>query len=255
MVFGVVALVLGIVLIVFSLRTRKKISKIEGTPTTTASELISLKGSGSSTQGAERTVEVKGIIRCDKPLRSPILGKECVYFKSSEREKSEHIHYRYDSENRKHRTCETKYRTIRDETGESPFWCEDPTGRVLIEPAGAEIDGEKVLDRFEPVASTGHKTGFLNTFFGSDEGTKVLGRELAETVLPVGKQVYVLGSFDGSGFHPSVVKPKTGGSHFLITLKSEDELVASLKSTFLMSFGGGILLTIAGIIGIFLGAR
>jgi hypothetical protein len=72
-----------------------------------------------------------------------------------------------------------------------PFSVEDDTGEVYVYPEGSEVDGKKVVDRFEPSANPGFTLGGVAVPF--DEHRNTLGYRYTESVLPVDAPVYVLG--------------------------------------------------------------
>lgn len=85
---------------------------------------------------------------------------------------------------------------VSDETSAAPLVLEDETGRVVIDPAGAEIDGPEVaLDRFEPAQSGGGSTvsGFGVTVHLDGDRRRSLGFQSHEELIRPGRRLYVLG--------------------------------------------------------------
>lgn len=72
-------------------------------------------------------VEIYGKVLPLKTLKSPFSDKECAY-------------YRYTIEEYKSRGKSSSWVTLKKEDKMVPFYIKDETGKVLIEPAAAEID-------------------------------------------------------------------------------------------------------------------
>jgi hypothetical protein len=117
-------------------------------------------------------VEVKGTLRCDSPLQSQMAGRNCAYYRARVlevyREHSDHGH-----------GPRRRERTVSDNEQSVEFYVEDATGRVRVRPEGAEVDAEKVVDRFEEAGAG---------FFSSK-----LGNRYVEEILAVDAPIYVLG--------------------------------------------------------------
>ena len=76
-------------------------------------------------------------------------------------------------------------RTVSDDEHSVPFYVEDATGRMRVRPDGAEVDAEKVVDRFEDA-----EAGFFSS---------KLGDRYVEEILAVDAPVYVLGVVGAGG--------------------------------------------------------
>lgn len=144
-----------------------------------------------------------------------------------------------------------------------PFFLEDPTGRVLVDPAGAELDIPPELEHSEGVTrallgmtltrlqATGRSSGDLSSLFYSycaANGISTMGRlRFTERNLGPGDPVYVLGSAEEkrgvADEHERIVIRK--GKHhpwFFIAESSEKELLKKMgRSTLLHIFGGAAL--------------
>ena len=78
---GFIFFLLSLGLFYLSFKEKGKLAKIQETRTSTARELITPGKPGVPSVGQKsKVVEVKGIIRTEKPLAGPISKKPCVYF-------------------------------------------------------------------------------------------------------------------------------------------------------------------------------
>jgi len=118
-----------------------------------------------------------------------------------------------------------------------PFWVRDPTGEMGVHPAGAEIEGEQVIDRFQPEDFRGQlgtiTLAGLSFSFSAPPVTgdrRTLGYRFQESVLPLERHVYVLGVASDASGELAIQTPREKGQRFLISVKSEEALVASSRS-------------------------
>jgi hypothetical protein len=101
-------------------------------------------------------VEVKGSLRCEKPLKSEMAGQECAYYRSQvireyyERDLG-------DDDIGPDRRSET----IASNERFAPFAVEDGSGAVGVRGEGAEVDALEVMNRFERDTQGGITIGGL----------------------------------------------------------------------------------------------
>ncbi len=165
-------------------RTRRKVDLIRQTQTTGASG-VSEFSPGSS-------VEVKGTLRCQSPLRSEMAEVGCAcYVSRVTREYVRSSGPSADDSPGSHHPRQTASETLSESVRAVPFFVEDGTGKVEVHPQGSELDAKKVVDRFEPSASPGFTLGGAPVPF--DEDANTLGYRYTESVLPADAPVYVLG--------------------------------------------------------------
>jgi hypothetical protein len=108
----------------------------------------------------------------------------------------------------------------------------DATGATEVDPEGGPNDGERVLSRFEqgevgPAFSIG---GFRLSLGAIGGGRRTIGYKIEEWALPLGARVYVLGEAKDEGGSLRIAKPAAKGGRFIITMKSEEQLLSSAKT-------------------------
>jgi hypothetical protein len=217
---------------------RGKADAMSATDTSTAAELRDLAdavgkeiGDGSFNQ----VTEVKGTIECDAPLTGELSGVACVHYAMSVKREWEETNV--DTDARGGRTGETNTGsdTVASNTRGVRFRVKDATGAIDVDPAGAKIDGEKVISEFKPGEPSGGSLtykGFsisLSGFSGAG-GRRTVGYRYEETVVPVGAQVYVLGEAVDAGGTLAMRKPARKDVRFLISVRSEEELLKKAGS-------------------------
>src|SRR5215472_7473106 len=142
-----------------SLNARKKLDAMAGVETSTIAGLQKLHGEVAKEIGPgsfAQVVEIKGMTGCDQPLESEIAKTPCAYYSMRVIREWEETYSEYNAQTQRY---ERKTRSGSDIMAQNirmvPFWVRDPTGEITVNPAGAEIEGEQVVDRFQPEGSRG----------------------------------------------------------------------------------------------------
>ena len=116
-------------------RTRRKVDLIRQTQTSGASE-VSAYSPGTS-------VEVKGTLRCQSPLRSEMAEVSCAcYVSRVTREYVRSSGHSTDDTPGSHQPRQTASETLSEIVRAVPFFVEDGTGRVEVHPQGSEVDAQ-----------------------------------------------------------------------------------------------------------------
>jgi len=259
-IVGIVLFIVGAFLIFNYFKQKKKLEAISGIETTTASALKEIwKGvSGEIGTGSfEEPAEVKGILECENPIESEIEKQPCAYYRMSVTRKWEETYYETDSEGNRQRRTRQGSDIVSSNTRSVPFLVRDDTGTVKVNPNDAQIDGERIVDRFEPESAVSSgRISFGNFSFslgglGTTSGRRTLGYQFTETILPLNRRLYVLGAASDSSGELIIQKPREKGQ-FIISLKSEEELLKSSKSGMTWSLVGAIACFVVGIVCIIL---
>jgi hypothetical protein len=196
-------------------------------------------------------VAISGTARVGDPLLSKYTRTPCVYFSSTKQRKvvSPQVVGQFQSaigvpggsrrRNRRHSYWET-VETFRQAV---PFYIEDGTGRVQVNPEGALFDADDVLSRYD--------SSDVGDSFGLAGGAVILGSggqagELyyEESIIPVDAEVSVLGVVDENGR----VGRYDGRVELFISHRSADGLRKHLEQRTKLYFFGAIAFGSAGVI-------
>lgn len=220
-------LITGCVLIGFAVyffyrwfNLRKKIVDILVTPTSKISSLLAAgKGSG-------KMVEIKGkIVAGEEIQKSPFTNRECVYYHSTEKDK---IRVIYQNSGRSQKHTKIRYETSTDLKSDKIFYIDDTTGRIAIDPEGAEVDGQVVLKKLEPIGLS-ETSGWLGNMF-EPCGEKIVGVLKEEQILPANRRAYVIGELFVGKKGPFLASSPARDKTFMISLKSEEDLIGEGKT-------------------------
>jgi hypothetical protein len=238
-ILGGVLAAVAVGLFIGSGSQRRKVYAMEATDTSTAADLRGLADAVAKEIGAgsfNEVTEVKGAIECDAPLTGELSGVPCVQYAMSVKREWEETSLRTGADGERTQETNRGSDTVASNTRSVRFRVKDATGAIDVDPAGAKIDGEKAVSQFqsgEPAGGSLVYKGFRidMTDFGGAGGRRTLGYRFEETVLPVGAQVYVLGEAVDAGGTLTVKKPAKKDARFVISTRSEEELVRKAGST------------------------
>jgi hypothetical protein len=216
LIFGISLLAMGGVVFYLWLEMRKKIIDIVATPT---SKIGSLLGARSN---SGKIVEVKGkLVGEDEMLKSPFANRDCVYYHAIEKDKVREVYYASGRSGGKR--SRIYYSVSSEYKSNQRFFIEDGSGRIPIDPEGAEIHGIKVFNTIEPVGG-GESFGFLSTML-EPCGEKIIAVIKEETILPANRRVYVIGELFVGSKGPFIGGSPTKDKTFMVSVKSEEELI------------------------------
>ncbi len=213
-------------------------------------------------------VEIHGSVVAEKTIKTPFARTDCVYYKWEVKE------YRKSSSSSK--SSSSHYRWVSIGSGEKsvPFYATDDTGRVWVDPDGADFEveckkvyyqeGKGFFSSFAAVASRIKALDFLNRNnlerFVSDaescvlvegspglRGTSVGDRKYLEHYIESGDNLFVIGTAANDPKAPDNVLIRKGRNEkaFMISDRPEKGLLKKLKKTMIISFIiGGICFVI-----------
>jgi hypothetical protein len=268
-IVGIVLVAIGAILYLIGRSQAGKLRQMVSVETSTAKELADLARSvrqdleqlGQTGGGFSQVAEVKGVLRADYPLTSEIGKQPCVYYKSTVTREYEESYWETDSQtNQRVQRTRRSSETVSDNSQRTDFWVEDSTGRIRVDPEGADMETTQAVDRFEPAgAGQGGSVISFGEFridvggFGGGPGTRTLGYRFKEQITPADRRIYVLGEAIDVDGEVVIQKPRQGGKRFMISLKSEEDLVKSTGSTVKWMVRGAVGCGLVGIVLVIVG--
>lgn len=256
---GVALLVAAVALYCISRYQQRLATTLVATGIASIAELQHLRERVSSEVGSgffSQRVGIEGTLECDEPLQSELSGQPCAAFRYQVIRRWEETVHEKDEQGKPRTRTRTGNETVAGNERRTTFWVRDGTGRVLVQPDGAVLEMEKVVDRFEPAGSESVvRFGRIGLDLGKlgGSGRRTLGYHSQERILPPGRTVYVLGTASdrtGSlaiGGAPEVDTP------FLISLKTREDMVRTARQTSAFTLYGACACLPVGLILIALG--
>jgi len=258
---GAVLMVVSIALYLVSAAQNRKLAAIRGTPTSLAADLRSLASSVGQELGGgsfAEAAEVKGVVRCEHPLVSELSEVKCVHYSTKVTREYEETSWETDANGRRVQRTNRGSDVVSENSRSVSFEVEDSSGRIPVEPEGANIVAERVLSRFDPgeAAADGLRLGRLVLRLAPAlSSRRTIGYRYEEHAIPVDRPVYVLGEASDAGGTLTIRRPSAKGGRFIISLKSEEELariarraVTVLRVIAIVADAAGVALIAAGVL-------
>jgi hypothetical protein len=198
-------------------------------------------------------VEVKGTLKSAAPVTAELSKTPVAKFSTTVQRKYEETRDVKDADGKTRRETHTHAETVSELSGTAPCYVEDATGRLDIVLEDANPEMQKVVDKFDPHQETmgGDLARLLaNAVLDKGGGRRTLGYHSSEQVLPLGREVYVLGEASDAG---GALKVGKGSGTLVVSLKSEEELVGSAKSAALMARVGAGACLVVGLVLVVMG--
>jgi len=252
-IYGIILIVIAVFLTVGFFSNKKKLAALQSAKASTVEFLESLKTSMSEGVGdgsLSYIADIKGKIICDEPLKSELAGVDCVYYSMRIERKYEETYYQTDDKGNQHRRTRSSSETLASNDRYVPFFVQDNTGKIMVDPADAEFIADKVLSKFEP--ATAARGGVLS--FGGfsieipmmhDGDRRTTGYSFEEYAIPVGRNIYVNGEATDRGGELCIVSPGEK-SKFIVSIKSKEALLRDVGSSMMWMKIGAILCGIGG---------
>jgi hypothetical protein len=250
---GLVAVAVAL-FIGYSFQSRK-LYQIKSIETSSALELKEISSSVAADIGAgsfNQITEVKGKAVCDSPLTSELAKVQCVYYSMNVAREYEETYWDTDANGNRVQQIRRSSENVAHNTRSTPFYIQDSSGKIKINPEGAKFITEKAYSRFEPgeVRGSSLSIGGLTINLGgmtARANSRTIGYRYEEEVVPLGRELYVLGEASDSSGELCMQKPAQKGNKFIISVKSEEELIRGTKGSMTILL---ILVLLSGLAGI-----
>lgn len=173
-------------------------------------------------------VAIEGVLGCDAPLRAELSEVACAAFRYRvDRHWEETVRQRDPAGGVGERTVRGSERVAMLER-RTAFWVSDDEGPLLVQPEGARLELEIVVDRFEPEQPDGReRRPLLDRWrnLPARGGRRTLGYHLREEVLQVGTRVYVIGTAVDRGGELCVTGGEGWQEPFLVSVRGREQVV------------------------------
>lgn len=249
-------LVAGGLVSIFYLRpkTQNNATEMKYMQTKTISELKDMFNqmeAGGLGEQYREFVELKGTVVSDNLVDTPFSNRQVAYCESKLEQVTE-IKEQYRDNNGNVRTKVSKRETtISDEKTSQEISMKDHSTdeSVVLEinGTGCKLDIPKTFDRFEPKNNlTNYR--YFNSFSWNRYGAETLGFKMTEKTINANQSLYVLGEAFKVGNQIHIGKPQDSKKPFIVTTKSEEDLVNKSGQNAMFMLVGGIIAIAVGVI-------
>jgi len=174
-------------------------------------------------------VELKGTAQCEQPLESYLAGAPCVYYSYTIEESWTRTREVEVSDGRGGTRMETRtesgWTTVDSRTEMTPFFVQDETGSLLVQPQGAQVEALGVFAQTcTPIDPLYYAKGPAMPIVDSD-----MVRRFTESVVPLQAPLFLVGQ---ARERRDVIAPEIAadpnGAEFLISVRSQEQVSSGL---------------------------
>lgn len=196
-------------------------------------------------------VELKGRVVSNNLVKTPFSNRDVAYCDSSLSQVTEVREQYRDSEGNQ-RTRVNKKETVisSEQTSQTLNMIDNSTNQdvtLQVNGVGCKLDIPKTFDRFEPKNNLG-SYGYFSSFSWNRYGAETLGFKMVEKTIDKDQNLYVIGEAYRSGDQIYIGKPSDAKKPFIVSTKSEEELVHSSNQKAMYMLIGGIAIIAIGAI-------
>lgn len=196
-------------------------------------------------------VELKGSVLSDKLVKTPFSDREVAYCESKLSQVTE-IKEQYQDSNGNYRTRVRKQENvISNEKSSTDILMIDTSSNdpvvLEINGTGCNLDLTTTFDRFEPKTNLS-RYRYFNSFSMGRFGAETLGFKMTEETIEANQNLYVIGEAFRVGNTIHIGKPQDNKKPFIITTKSEEDLINKSNQNAKAFLIGGIIAIVIGII-------
>ncbi|HVA93200.1 MAG TPA: GIDE domain-containing protein [Chloroflexota bacterium] len=242
---GVALVALAVILARSAYQQTRLARQTAATPLTPVAELRALHEKVAAQIGSDlfaQRVALAGLLECDEPLTAPLSQMKSAAFRYRVTRRWEEEYEERDDAGKLCRRVRSGSEIVATNERRVRFRLRDGGGELLVDPEGARLDMEKVIDHFEPGESDGTpRFGALVLNLGQ-WGTRprriTLGYHSHEEIVPLGREVYVLGMATDRDGVLCVVRSPEPDEPFLVSLHTRRQVVAQARAAITRSLVG-----------------
>lgn len=228
-------------------KAQNKITEIKYMQTKSISELNEMfkqMDSNGVGDNYREFVELKGTVVSDNLVETPFSNRKVAYCQSKLSQVTETTE-QYKDSNGNYRTRVNKHETeiSADKSSQDILLKDNSTNEpvsVEINATGCKLDIPKTFDRFEPKTNL-NSYRYFNNFSWNRFGTETLGFKMTEETIEPNQNLYVIGEAFRVGNTIHIGKPMDNKKPFIVTTKSEEDLINSSNQSTLFTLVGGII--------------
>lgn len=197
-------------------------------------------------------VELKADVVSNCAVQTPYSQRDVAFYTSTLSQVSE-ISEQYKDKDGCMRTKTSKRENkISDAVSSQTIEVTDASSEksVVVElmASGCDLDIPKTFDKFEPKNNMSRYNGFMSSYRNTAFGSETLGFKMTEKTIELGQKLYILGEAFREGDKIYIGKPQDSKKPFIVSTKSEEDLVNTHKKKAMMTLIGGIALCVLGVV-------
>ena len=196
-------------------------------------------------------IELKGKIKSQDLVKTPFSNKSVAYYEANVSEVTETVE-RYIDENgqAKTRRIRNESNISNEESSQEIAFIDDSTNEPIIleiNGTGCRLDISKTFDKLEKKNNLGRYSYFNSHSLGM-YSSQTIGFRLTEKTINENQNLYVIGEAYRVGDEIRIGKPQDSKKPFIVTTKTEEDLINKSKQNAMIALIGGIVAIVIGIL-------
>lgn len=247
-VVGAILIAVGVALFFYKKKVEAKLLDVKYYDKTDIKSAVETCVSVSQELGSghySQMVKVAAKAQLDSPYTGEFSNEPCVYYEASAVHEFEKLVERKDENGKVQRNWVSGSETIGSKREGGEFNLNDGSGSVLVDIQGADLTLDNAVNRFK---NSGGSVAFsFGTFHPENSRNKrSKGYREIERNIPVGQQLFVLGELNDRNGSPTITISGEKGNPFIVSIKSEEEVIGGLESKAKMVYYGAIACVVIG---------
>ena len=194
-------------------------------------------------------VKLYGDAYAEKALKAEYSDKECVYYSVKVERAYEELVTKTDSNNKTTKNWVRKNETVLDKSYYSDgFGIRDGEETIGISHHNLDIDTVESYSHFEASEQIkGSQFSIAGISFNTGPSIRTIGFKYLETIVPLGKRLFVVGHANDQDGKLMISKPAETDKPFMVSMLSESEILNGLNTASKNKKIGGMVVLILGI--------
>jgi hypothetical protein len=217
---------------------------IEGAEKSTVASLeAEARSAGAANAASSKFVELHGNVVCEQPIEAELSGTKCVHYEMKVIREYEESYTSTASDGSTQTQTRRGSENVALNSRDCVFSIDDTTGKIEVDPSGAEFHLVTTVSRLDPGETLGSIGSFILSNVISGAGRRTIGYRLEEKCLPVDRPAYVFGEVSYIGDKARIAKNQQRGQRFIISAFRGEQLARTAKTASLwLTIASGVAL-------------
>jgi hypothetical protein len=251
-IVGAILIAIGVGMILYKKKIEDKITNVKYHDSTDLKSVLDACLGISKDLGTghfSQIVKTSATAVLDRPFKGEFSKMDCVYCETEVIHMYDEMEETKDDNGRTQRKWVSRTESLgRNKVGEE-FWLNDATARVTVNINGANLGLKNEVYR-EVKTQRPVQFSFATYNPVQNDKRKSTGYIEVERHLKPGAKLFVVGELHDRDGQPKITKPQDKKETFVVSTKSEEDVVKGLESKAKMMYYGGFVVAILGVLAV-----
>ncbi|MBR4621944.1 MAG: hypothetical protein IKO44_00255 [Ruminococcus sp.] len=260
-IIGIILIIVGVYFAVFQRAKKAGVAmEIQATATSSVADAKeAIEAMAEYNPDYREFVELKGTAVTHETVKTPYSGKAVAFYTAETLQVSETTQERRNSDGSRSMSTTKREDKLSDEESSADLILKDASGQeIVIETNGIanKLDLIKSFDQMDmtdPYANQAPFPSMRRRYRRYDirpngAGYRILGYRKIESIIPLNASLYVLGEAYMNAGKLCIGPPKDSKKPFIVTTKTEDQMLQKTQSSQRSSLIGGSICAVLGVV-------